>query len=289
MRVLVAGGTGFVGSVLVPRLAEGHEVLVGTRDPSSYEGPGEPVHLDLDDPSTVGSWLEDVDVAYYLLHALHRHDFVEIDRAWATCFGDAASKAAVGKVVYLGGLGKRGQGSEHLRSRHEVGDLLAERVPTVEVRASLVLGPGGASYELLRQMVGAIVDMGISSVPAPRDLGTATQPIGVEDAVTLLVAALDVEPGHWDIGAPEPLTYAELMQIEASVRGHELKVMPVLPLAPRLFAPFASALSDQDLMVAHALFDSAGSPAIVESHALAERAGHRALSVAQALARAVGG
>ncbi len=286
MRVLLSGGTGFVGRALLPRLASVHEVIVGSRHPEDHEGPGTAMHLDLDDPDTLGGCLDGMEVAYYLLHALHRPDFAEVDRTWARRFGDAAAKAGVGKVVYLGGLGERGKGSAHLRSRHEVGDILGDRVPTVELRASLVLGKGGASYELLRQLVEAILRVGAPAVPGPRALASRTQPIALADAVEYLVAALDLAPGPYDIGAPEAVTYAELMQIEAEVSGRSLHLLPTLPIPARSFAPFAAMLTDQDLLVAHALFDSAGQAAVVEDPWLVEHLSHTPATVAEALAAA---
>ena len=118
--------------------------------------------------------------AYYLIHSMSgRDDFAARDRAAAVNFGEAAAEAGVERVVYLGGLGPTGpEASEHLRSRHEVAELLGQRVPLVYVRAAMVIGPGSASFEMLRHLVGRLPLM-----ITPRWVDTRSQPVAIQDVV----------------------------------------------------------------------------------------------------------
>src|SRR6185503_6602241 len=148
MRVLVTGSTGFVGRALVPALVDaGHEVRAATRRPERYEGRGEPVGMDVSDAGSVAAALEGCGGAYYLVHSMESGEFAEQDRQAAHVFAEAAAASGV-RVVYLGGMGADGGASEHLRSRHEVGRILREGADTVELRAAIVIGRGGASFEI---------------------------------------------------------------------------------------------------------------------------------------------
>src|SRR5680860_1535140 len=154
-RILVTGATGFIGRRLVPVLLDGgHEVRAMTRRPESYDGPGEPVAGDVDDPDSLTGPLEGVDVTYYLVHSLDHADFERKDAEAARAFVSAAQAQGVQQIVYLGGLGDDGELSAHLRSRREVESLLAgSGVPLTVLRAAIVVGAGGISWEITRQLV----------------------------------------------------------------------------------------------------------------------------------------
>ncbi len=153
--VLVTGATGFIGRRLVPELvSRGVDVLAMTRRPEEYDGPGTAVGADVGDEASLDAALAGADLAVYLVHALDHADFEERDAAAARSFGRAAARAGVRQIVYLGGLGADDDLSPHLRSRREVEGLLAEAgVPVTVLRAAIVVGHGGISWELTRQLV----------------------------------------------------------------------------------------------------------------------------------------
>lgn len=289
MRVLVTGATGFIGSHLVPRLLEaGHEVRAATRHPDRYDGGGDPVEVDLEDVDSLRAALDGCDAAHYLVHSLDDADFEERDRRLARNFIEAAGED-LQRVVYLGGLGARGEGSAHLRSRHEVGDLLAEHLPTVELRASMALGTGSASYELLRQIVERVPRAPGGAVPGPLALRTRTQPVDVDTAVDHLVAGLELPPGRYDVGAADAVTFAELMEAQAAATGTSLRIEPVLPAEPESFAPVAALLTDQEGLTIRALFASASTETVVDDAHRAVLPGQDPVTVAAILERLADG
>ncbi len=261
-RVLVTGATGAVGTELSVALIEaGHEVFAATRDPGGYRGPGTPLSMDLDDrdvdPDAV---LPLAEVGYYLVHALDRQDFAEVDRQRAARFARAWGPER--PLVYLGGLGEPGTGSAHLRSRHEVGEILREHCATVELRASIVIGPDSLSFRLLRALA-KVASLSLLPVAVPRGATALTQPIAQADLTAALVGALDLAPGSYDIGGPEVLSFAELIERSAQVQGRRLKVLPTLPLGADWLGPGAALLADVDPWATTALFASLSTETIV--------------------------
>ena len=154
--VLLTGASGFVGSRLGRALVEsGREVRAMTRNPDTYDGPGTAVFGDVGDADSLATALEGCTEAYYLVHSLDSRDFARKDAEAASAFGQAAADAGVRQIVYLGGLGRNEDDlSEHLRSRREVEELLgAAGVPVTVLRAGIVVGAGGLSWEMTRQLV----------------------------------------------------------------------------------------------------------------------------------------
>ena len=195
MRVLVAGASGFVGRRLCPALVEaGHEVRAMTRHPDTYSGAGEPFGADVSDEASLGPAVDGCDAAYYLVHSLADSDFQRRDAEAARSFAGAAATAGLSQIVYLGGLGNDADDlSAHLRSRREVEELLASTgVPVTSLRAGIIVGHGGISWEMTRQLVEHLPAM-----ITPRWVHTRTQPIAVEDVVRYLVGVL---------GAPDALS-----------------------------------------------------------------------------------
>jgi uncharacterized protein YbjT (DUF2867 family) len=195
--ILLTGATGYVGGRLLPELqSAGYPVRCLARNPevlAARHGPDlDVVCGDVLDPRTLPAAMADVHAAYYLVHSMgSRGDFAEQDVRAARNFGLAAREAGVGRIVYLGGLGSAGDDlSAHLRSRQQTGQALAEGgVPVVELRASVVLGSGSASFEMIRALVERLPVM-----ICPRWVESMAQPIAIEDLVAYLLAALAIPP-----------------------------------------------------------------------------------------------
>lgn len=232
MRVLVTGATGYIGSRLVPvLLTEGHDVVVTARtladlDRFAWSGDVEHRYLDVEDTVSVHLAIRDVDAVLYLVHSMGSGEFVKRDREAAQYVAAACAYAGVGRIVYLSGLVPEGDLSAHLRSRLEVETiLLASQVPTTVLRASMVIGGGSMSFEIMRRVLERLP---VSAVPLW--MSSRIQPIAVEDVVRLLVACLDGEPRvrSYDVGGEEVLTYAELLARFATLAGLDRPQVPVL-------------------------------------------------------------
>jgi uncharacterized protein YbjT (DUF2867 family) len=266
MKVAVSGATGFIGSALARALvAAGHEVTALTRNPARYRGPGAPVLFDIAQPETVPDALAGQDAAYYLVHSLADADFAAQDRVGAEAFAAAATMAGLQQVVYLGGLGDADDDlSEHLRSRREVEGILLAGAPTTALRAGIVIGDGGISWEILRQLVERLPAM-----VTPRWVQTRSQPIALADAIGDLLGVLgraDAIGEVFEIGGPEPLTYRSMMLSTARVMGRRRVVLPVPLLTPRLSSHWLRLITDVDLTTARALIDSMTNEVVVRDH-----------------------
>jgi len=270
-RILVTGATGFIGRRLVRALVEaGHDVKAMTRHPETYDGPGRPVRGDVAERASLTEPLEDVDVAYYLVHSLDNTDFEKRDADAARMFAKVAATTGVVQIVYLGGLGNAHNGalSAHLRSRREVEGLLGSTgIPVTVLRAAIVVGKGGVSWEMTRQLVKKLPAMVV-----PKWVGTRTQPIGIDDVVSYLVGVAGHEKALgqvYEIGGPEVLTYGEMLQQAAMVmNGRELPVVQVPVLTPRLSSYWLALVTDVDITTGRNLIDSMGTEVVVTDDAI---------------------
>lgn len=262
--VLVTGATGFIGRRLVPDLiGRGHRVRAMTRNPATYDGPGEAVGGDVNDAESLAGPLAGIDVAVYLVHSLDDNDFERKDAAAATAFGTAAAEAGVRQIVYMGGLGKDDSRlSAHLRSRREVERCLGEGgVPVTVLRAAIVVGAGGISWEMTRQLV-----KNLPAMVVPKWASTLTQPVAVDDVVRYLAGVID-EPRAmgrvFEIGGPEQLTYLEMLQQAAEVMtGHRVPIFTVPVLTPKLSSYWISFVTNVDVTTGRNLIDSMGTEVI---------------------------
>ena len=236
--ILITGATGFIGRRLTQRLLdEGYSVRCMVRHASAGLTAGaETVQGDMLEPATLGRAVADVDTAYYLVHSMSggRAGFERRDREAAENFVAAANRAKVRRVIYLGGLGETGDDlSEHLKSRLEVAEILKKGTfTTTFLRAAVIIGAGGASFEMVRALVNRLPIM-----ITPRWVTTRCQPIAVDDVISYLAGCLADErtAGRtFDIGGPEVLTYKEMMERFAGIEGKQLYIFPVPVLTPKL-------------------------------------------------------
>lgn len=287
--VLVTGATGFVGRHLVPELVDrGCTVRAMTRHPETYDGPGEPVAGDVSDPGSLAAPLEGVDVAVYLVHSLDDDAFEERDAEAAKAFGLAAAASGVRQIVYLGGLGKDDDElSPHLRSRREVERLLGEAgVPVTTLRAAIVVGAGGISWEMTRQLI-----KNLPAMVVPRWAATRTQPIALDDVVRYLAGVVGREETFgtaYEIGGPDQLSYVDMLQQAAEViNGHRVPIVTVPVLTPRLSSYWISFVTNVDATTGRNLIDSMGTEVIVTDHAIRDVVPGEPLTYAEAVRRAI--
>jgi uncharacterized protein YbjT (DUF2867 family) len=264
MKVLVAGASGFVGRRLVPALVEaGHEVRAMTRHPETYRGVGDAVAGDVHDAGSLDAALAGCDAAYYLVHSLDSPNFEESDAAAAKTFAAAAAGAGLQRIVYLGGLGDDADDlSAHLRSRRQVEKLLGSGgVPVTTLRAGIIVGYGGISWEMTRQLVEHLPVM-----VTPRWVRTRTQPIAVDDVIRYLTGVLDKPEAAgktYDIGGAEVLEYVEMLHRVAVIEGRRRLVVPVPLLSPSLSARWLSLVTDVDTQTGRSLIDSMSNEVVV--------------------------
>ena len=260
MRTLVFGASGYIGTHLVPRLvAAGHKVRATARDRSVLEGRDwngvDLVSADALKPETLMETLSGIDVAYYLVHSMAAgRDFARLDRMAADHFREAADRAGVQRIIYLGGLQPPAGRSEHLASRHETGERLrASAVPVTELRAGVIVGPGSAAFEVIRDLVYHLPVM-----TTPRWVRSRTQPIALDDLLGYLVGALDAPATTgrtFDVGGPEALSYEQMLQQFAEVVGRRVLILPLPVLTPRLSSYWLDLVTAVPTRVARPLVD----------------------------------
>jgi len=291
--VLLTGATGYVGGRLLHRLEEcGHPVRCLARRPEFLKGRAgqatEVVAGDLLDAGSLQPAFRGVHTAYYLVHSMGAAGgFEEKDRAAARNFSQAASAAGVSRIVYLGGLGDDADGlSQHLRSRHEVGEVLRSTgVPVIEFRASVILGSGSLSFEMIRALVERLPVM-----VTPRWVRVPAQPIAINDVLAYLMGVLDMAPsGHriFEIGGPDQVSYGELMREYARQRGLRRAMVPVPLLTPRLSGLWLGLVTPLYARVGRKLIDGVRHPTVVRDLSASTAFTVRPVGVKEAIAQAL--
>jgi uncharacterized protein YbjT (DUF2867 family) len=239
-----------------------------TRHPGSYTGKGHAVYGDVHDADTLPPALAGCRAAYYLVHSLNSKDFERLDAQAAQAFGQAAAEAGVQQIIYLGGLGSESDKlSSHLRSRREVEGLLSQAcVPVTVLRAGIIVGSGGISWEMTRQLVDHLPAM-----VTPKWVRTRTQPIAVADVVRYLVGVLD-EPRAlgqiFEIGGPEVLEYLTMMRRVARIKNRPLAIVPVPLLTPGLSSRWLALVTDVDTQTGRSLIDSMSNEVVVHDDSI---------------------
>jgi uncharacterized protein YbjT (DUF2867 family) len=274
---LVTGASGYVGGRLVPELLDaGMRVRCMTRSAARlrdqpWSDRVEIVEGDAADPAAARRALDGVDVAYFLIHSMMGGSrFEQADRRAAHTFAAAAAGAGLGRMVYLGGLAPAQDGplSPHMRSRAEVGRILLDSgVPTLVLRAAVIIGSGSASFEMLRYLTERLPLM-----VTPRWVASRVQPIAIRDVLRYLVLAADVPPdvcGAFDIGGPDVLTYQQMMYRYAQLAelGHR-RILRVPILSPRLSSYWIGMVTPIPGMLARPLVESLRHDAVCADHAI---------------------
>lgn len=270
-KVLLTGASGYIGGRLLPLLqADGLAVRCLARRPEFLTGhvpPGtEIVQGNVLDPASLTAALEGVETAYYLIHSMgDGGNFQHQERRGAIHFAHAAKAAGVARIIYLGGLGDpEGALSPHLSSRHEVGMLLRESgAHVIELRASIVIGSGSLSFEMVRTLVERLPVM-----ITPRWVSVLAQPIAVEDVLGYLKLARTLPTeGHriYEIGGADRVSYGDLMREYARQRGLRRRLIRVPVLSPRLSSLWLGLITPLYARVGRKLLDSVRHPTVVRN------------------------
>jgi len=259
---LVFGASGYIGTNLVPRLVrEGWRVRAAARNPKVLQARcDDPTWRSVDlvagdalQPETLAATLAGVDIAYYLVHSMAAgRDFGRLDLQAAENFARAAAAAGVRRIVYLGGLVPKSADSEHLVSRKETGDKLREgAVPVIELRAGIIVGPGSAAYEVMRDLVYHLPVM-----VTPRWVRSRSSPIALANLLEYLVRVAmlpQAEGGIFDAGGPEYMSYATMMRQFGEVIGKRPWIIPVPVLTPKLSSHWLALITTVPASIARAL------------------------------------
>jgi uncharacterized protein YbjT (DUF2867 family) len=290
--ILLTGATGYVGGRLLSQLeSEKRQVRCLARRPEFLRprvaSSTEVVQGDVLDKESLTSAMEGVDFAYYLVHSMgSKGEFVEEDRRAAALFAEVARAAGVSRLIYLGGLGHEEDLSDHLASRQEVGKVLQESgVPTIEFRASVIIGSGSLSFEMIRALVEKLPAM-----ITPRWVRSRAQPIAIEDVIAYLVRALDLpfeESRIFEIGGADQASYGDIMAEYARQRGLRRWIIPVPVLSARLSSLWLGLVTPLYSRVGRKLIDSLRHDTVVEDNSAAEIFGIQPAGLSTAIERAL--
>jgi uncharacterized protein YbjT (DUF2867 family) len=290
--IFIAGATGYIGGRLLTLLETmGYRVRCLARRPeyllSRISSATQAVAGDVFAPETLDPALSGVDQAYYLVHSMGSGDsFEERDRIGARNFAASARRAGVRRIIYLGGLGSGDALSSHLRSRQEVGNILRDSgVPVIELRASIVIGSGSLSFEMIRALVERLPVM-----ITPRWVSVTAQPIAVRDVLAYLVSALELPPSEsriFEIGGKDRVSYRDIMAEYARQRGLRRIMISVPVITPRLSSLWLALITPVYARTGRKLVDSIRNPTIVRDPAALAAFDIRPLGMSAAIAAAL--
>ncbi len=292
-RTLLTGGTGYVGGRLLTLLQKQKvQVRCLTRRPEALEdrrsATTEIVAGDVLNRDSLKTVFDGVETAYYLVHSMGAEgNFEEQDRIAASNFAEAATLAGVHRIIYLGGLGNPDHElSKHLRSRQETGDALrAHHAQVIEFRASIVIGSGSLSFEMIRALVERLPVM-----ICPRWVHVQAQPIAIEDLLAYLIAVLDFPTSGsqvFEIGGPDQVSYGQIMQEYARQRGLTRWMIPVPFLTPYLSSLWLGLVTPLYARVGRKLVESLRNPTLISNNLAATSFAVRPRTFREAIARAI--
>jgi uncharacterized protein YbjT (DUF2867 family) len=292
--ILLTGGSGYVGARLIPLLERsGVTLRCLARNPDKLrlkvQAASEVVPGDVLDRPSLDRALQGVHTAYYLVHLMSgSKDFEREDRQAAVNFAGAANQNGLRRIIYLGGLGDDSDPrlSPHLRSRHEVGEILrGSGVETIEFRASMVIGAGSLSFDLMKSLTDRLPVM-----LCPRWLTTPTQPIAVDDVLSYLLAAKDLPPGEsriFEIGGTDVTTYGDLIREYASQRGLRRWLISVPVLTPYLSGLWLALVTPTSFEVGRHLIEGLKNPTVIRDRSAMDAFPIRPMGVREAIRRSL--
>ncbi len=268
MKITVFGATGVVGSALLPRLVLEHELVAVSRSARPLEPGVRWVKGDAGSAEDVELAVAGAEIVYYLVHSLGSRDFERQDQFAAQNVANAAERAGVAQIVYLGGLGDDSPtASRHLRSRRETGERLAAgSTPVTTLRAAMIIGKGSAAFETIV----ALVDR-LPAMITPNWVSTPTQPIALDDVTRYLAGVCGSQRTFgesFDIGGPEVMTYRQMIERIAVLRGRRPRIVEVPVLTPRLSSLWLHLVTPVGASVARPLIEGLKNPTIAREERL---------------------
>jgi uncharacterized protein YbjT (DUF2867 family) len=292
MAILLTGATGYVGGRLLKALESGgYAVRCLARQPESLKPKTAPsteiVQGDLLNPDSLSRAMTGIETTFYLVHSMgSRGAFEEKEKLSAVHFASAARKAGVKKIVYLGGLSHGKNLSSHMRSRHEVGEILrASGVPTIEFQASIIIGSGSISFEMIRALMEQLPIM-----TTPSWVNVLAQPIAIEDVVAYLVEAIRLpvsESRVFEIGGPDKMSYLDLMKEYGRQRGLKRWIIQVPVLSPWLSSLWLGLVTPLYARVGRKLIESIRHETIVLDNSALRVFSVKPMPISRAIAGAI--